>query len=215
MSPCGDIAAKGARNTMIWIALKMIVRRTLIVAAGALWLCLPVCLPAQNLEGPNLRTWKIGSEIDLLPYALKGYYGSLVAGQNYWRVRAIATRAPEPSFLVTSGFKEKRSDAYALIGDYFLGSKKEQQEGFWAGGGAEYWHSRIRAEASSTFAHYDNVMLTAGGGYVWKLSQHCYLNPWSGGHFVVAGKRDIDVSGVIYKQPVFTPEASVKVGIRF
>ncbi len=60
-----------------------------------------------------------------------------------------------------------------------------------------------------------NYMLTAGGGYVWKFSRHFYLNPWVGSHFVVANRRDIPVSGKIYQQPVFTPEASIKLGFTF
>jgi hypothetical protein len=181
----------------------------------ALGLGVPPWLAAQEPQKAAPSHWKFGSEADALPYLLKGYYGSAFAGRDEWRVRAIASRSTMPSFLVASGFTEKRSDAYALIGDLFYGSKRKMQEGLWAGGGAEYWQSRIRADGSPVFAHYDNVMLTAGGGYVWKFSRRFYLNPWSGGHFAVAGSRKILVGGKTYKQPVFTPELSVKVGFTF
>jgi hypothetical protein len=58
-------------------------------------------------------------------------------------------------------------------------------------------------------------VLTAGGGYAWKVSRHVYVNPWVGGHLVVSGERKIQVSGETYEQPVFTPEVSVKVGVTF
>jgi hypothetical protein len=102
-----------------------------------------------------------------------------------------------------------------LHSDRFFGAKRRQLEGLWIGGGLEYWRNRIRTDASPAFAEYQNYVSTTGAGYVWNLSRHFYLNPWAGGHFVVAGKRDVPVAGTIYKQPLFTPEASVKIGISF
>jgi hypothetical protein len=181
----------------------------------ALWLGVPAGLAAQSPEQASPRVWKVGSEIDVLPYVLKGYYGSAFAGMQAWRLRVVASRSTIPSFLVASGYTEKRSDAYALLGDLFYGAGRQKQTGMWVGGGGEYWRSRIRTTATPAFAYYDNFMLTAGGGYVWRFSRHFYLNPWSGGHFTVGGARNIKVSGETYTQPIFTPELSVKLGISF
>jgi hypothetical protein len=159
--------------------------------------------------------WAFGSEIDALPFAMSGYYGSGFVGRDGWKLRAVAARSTLPSFMVTDGFKDKRSDAYALLADRFIGARRQRLEGLWVGGGGEYWRSRIRTDASPTYANYHNYMLTVGGGYVWNLSRHLYINPWAAGHFAVAGERNILVSGKIYKQPVFTPEGSIKLGITF
>jgi hypothetical protein len=160
-------------------------------------------------------SWKFGTEIDLLPYVMNGYYASAFTAHDGWRLRGVIARSDAPSFLVSSGFEKKRTDAYAFLADRFIGKKKDRLEGFWAGGGVELWRSRIRQEGISDFTRYSNTVLTAGGGYVWKLSNHFYVNPWSAVHVVAAGDRSINVSGKTYKQPRLTPEASVKFGIVF
>lgn len=86
-------------------------------------------------EGP--RPWRLATEVDVLPYATGGYYGSLVAARGEWRLRGVAARSTAPSFLVSDGFQDKRVDAYAVLADRFFGKRKLQQEGFWIGGGAE------------------------------------------------------------------------------
>ncbi len=176
---------------------------------------LPTGYAADAQEKAGVRGWKLGSELDVLPYAMGGYYGSGFMGRDGWKFRYVVARSTMPSFLVTGGFKDKRTDAYAFLTDRFFGTRRQNLEGFWIGGGGEYWRNRIRTDASPAFANYQNFMLTAGGGYVRKLSRHFYVNPWVGGHFVVANSRSIAVSGKIYEQPVFTPEASIKLGFTF
>lgn len=159
--------------------------------------------------------WMFGTEVDVLPFAMNGYYASAFVGRDAWRFRGVAARSNAPSFLVTDGFEKKRTDAYALLADRFIGPKRNRLEGLWVGGGAELWHSRIRQDGTTDFTSYNNSVLTAGGGYVWKLSNHFYVNPWSAMHVIAGGDRRIKVSGKIYEQPRFTPELSVKFGIVF
>jgi len=185
------------------------------VCIVVLALGLPIGSVAGAQEKVCRNGWKLGGEVDVLPYAMKGYYGSGFIGRDGWKFRPVVARSTTPSFMVTDGFKEKRTDAYALLADRFLGAKQKDLQGFWVGGGAEYWRNRIRTEESPEFAHYQNFMLTAGGGYVWRLSRHFYINPWAASHFVVANRRNIAVSGKMYEQPVFTPEGSVKFGFIF
>jgi hypothetical protein len=184
----------------------------LMFSSAALLAQHPLRLDAGPAES---RSWKFGTEVDVLPYAMGGYYASAFGGHDGWRYRGVAARSDAPSFLVTSGFEKKRTDAYALLADRFFGSRRSQLRGVWLAGGGEFWQSRIRQENTSSFTHYDNVVLTGGGGYVWKLSNHFYLNPWSAMHVVVAGDRKINVSGKMYEQPRLTPEASVKIGFIF
>ena len=161
------------------------------------------------------RKWRFGTEIDVLPYVMNGYYASAFTAHSGWRFRGVVARSDAPSFLVASGFDKKRTDAYALLVDRFIGKKKDRVEGFWGGGGVELWRNRIQQNGASDFTRYNNTVLTAGGGYVWKISHHVYLNPWSAVHVVAAGERNINVSGRTYVQPRITPEASVKIGIVF
>ena len=165
--------------------------RILCGVAMALVLGLPISYAADRGEQTDPGPWKFGSEIDVLPYATGGFYGSVFAGRSNWRFRGVAARSTTPSFLVTDGFTDKRTDAVALLFDRFFGSKGRSLEGFWIGGGAEHWRTRIRAEQSPEFAHYNDFVLTIGSGYVWGFSRHLYLNPWVGGHFVVVGDRTI------------------------
>jgi hypothetical protein len=159
--------------------------------------------------------WRYGTELDVLPYATKGYYGSAFAGTNGWRFRGVAVSSTIPSFMVEEGYEDKSLDAYAFLVDRFLGAKKDKLEGFWIGGGGEYWRNKIRAEGTADDVRYDNFVLTVGGGYVWKLSRHFFINTWAGAQGVGGGNRQIPGGGKVYEQRVFTPEASVKFGITF
>lgn len=216
MSPVGDTHhPRDKDNKMQFDSIRKTVARVLAGAAVMVMIGAPVSRAANQAEEENSGVWKFGTEIDALPYATKGYYGSAIAGHTGWRYRAIVARNTTPSFMVTDGFRDKRTDAYAVLADRFFGAKRQQLEGFWIGGGGEYWRNRIRTDESPEYAHYNNFVLTLGGGYVWKLSRHFFLNPWVGTHFVTAGERRIQVTGRTYKQPVFTPEASLKIGFTF
>jgi hypothetical protein len=172
-------------------------------------------LVAKGDEVSTPPSWKFGTEIDALPYVMNGYYASAFVARDAWRFRGVSARSQAPSFLVTDGFEKKRTDAYALLIDRFVGQKRNDLQGLWIGGGAELWRSRIRQDGTLDFTRYNNTVVTAGGGYVWKVSHHFYVNPWSAVHAVVGGDRRINVSGKIYEQPRFTPELSVKFGIVF
>lgn len=189
--------------------------RILCGAVITLVLGLPDAYAADGSGNAGPGVWKFGSEIDALPYAMNGYYGSVFAGRNNWRIRGVTARSTTPSFLVTNGFRDKRTDAVAFLVDRFIGRRGRSLDGLWIGGGVEHWRNRIRTDESAEYTRYSNFVLTAGAGYVWRLSPHLYLNPWAGGHFVAAGRRTIDVSGSAYNQPVFTPEFSVKFGFTF
>jgi hypothetical protein len=170
---------------------------------------------AWTQENPARASWKFGGELDVVPYATGGFYGSGYLGRDGWKYRYVVARTNIPSFLVSHGYEDKRTDAYALLADRFVGSRRRRLEGLWVGGGFEYWRNRIRIDANPEFTDYQNYVTTTGAGYVWRFSRHLYLNPWVGGHFVIAGSRYIPVAGTVYKQPLFTPEASVKIGISF
>src|SRR5947208_5696485 len=49
-------------------------------------------LRAQDTSGGQARRTTVGVEIDVLPYILSGYYGSLWVGRGQWRARAVVSR---------------------------------------------------------------------------------------------------------------------------
>jgi hypothetical protein len=161
------------------------------------------------------RAWTTGTEFDVTPFVLDGYYASLFAGRNGWRARAVEATSNVPDFLVSSGFKNKRSNATALLVDRFIGLRRNEMRGFWIGGGGEFWRSRISQQSVTGDTYYNTFDLTVGGGYVLKLSRHFYLNPWADVHMVAAGSTRIDVSGKIYNQPRWMAEPSLKLGFVF
>ena len=117
----------------------------------------------------------IGFEADALPYITGGYYGSVWAGHNHVRYRAIISRINIPGFIIKSGFENNRIDAYAALADYFF---KPALKGWWIGGGVEYWKGEIQTNAKIQTARYDNGIFTLGTGYIWRFYKNFYLNPW-------------------------------------
>lgn len=155
------------------------------------------------------KTSTAGIEIDALPYLTGGYYGSIWYGHQHMRYRAIITAVTTPSFMVKDGFTENKINAYTLITDYFF---KPGFEKWWIGAGLEYWKGQIQTEARQSTSKYDNVIVTAGGGYVWKFYHHFYLNPWGGIHVRAGGESSVRVDDKTFNPPVITPEVSVKIG---
>jgi hypothetical protein len=170
--------------------------------------------PASKPQKP-LHKWLMGSDFDLLPFAFHGYSSGGFIGYNGWRASSLMSASTAPSFMISSGFGDRHTDAYTGMVDRFFGGKRKSIEGFWAGAGGGYWRSSIRTSGSATHAKYHDFVLTAGGGYMIRLSRHFYLDPWVAGNFVVAGQRKIPVSGQTYKPPAFTPDASIKIGFNF
>lgn len=154
----------------------------------------------------------VGFELDVLPYATGGYYGSAWVGRGRIRVRPVVASTSLPDFFVEDGFRNAEVDAYAVIVDYFF---RDGFRGFWVGAGAEYWENRVENEADGGTAEWNNTVATVGGGYVWKFAGNFYVNPWVAGHLVVGGPTSVTAGGATYSPKRFTPEASVKLGWHF
>lgn len=167
---------------------------------------------AQDPATSQSRGVTVGVEVDILPYILSGYYGSVWAGRAPWRARAVVSRSTLPSFLVQDGFEDHRVDVVAALVDHFF---QPDFRGFWLGAGAEYWNNDVRNKADGQSASWNNLVATAGGGYVWKFHGNFYLNPWGAGHLVIGGDTKIPVGAETYEPRRFTGEVSLKVGWHF
>lgn len=167
---------------------------------------------ASGADAQSTPRLRFGVELDVLPYATGGYYGSFWVGRDRLRVRPVIARTTLPDFMVDDGFENADIDAAALIVDYFF---QEGFKGFWAGGGVEYWQNSIENATSGDRATWSNTIATVGGGYIWRLKSGLYINPWAAGHLVVGGPTEVAVGDAVYEPSRFSPEVSVKLGWAF
>lgn len=169
----------------------------------------PAVVAQTDTHKPTLT---LGVEVDALPYLTGGYYGSIWAGHNHVRYRAIITQVTTPSFMLEDGFANNKIQCYTAVADYFFGRNFQK---WWVGSGVEYWRGSIQSEQKLSTARYSNVILTAGGGYVWKFFRNFYINPWVAIHTRVAGDSHVLVDGLRFHPARLTPEFSVKIGWKF
>lgn len=166
----------------------------------------PITTKAQN------KLWAIGLEQDVLPYATGGYYAAAWAGKSHVRVRALVAHVNKPAFITPDGFTNNIVTAYAFVGDYFL---KDHFEGWYISAGVVRWNSSIQSHLRLSTVAYDNTLLNGSLGYNWKFHKNFYLSPWAGLHLRVSGAEKVSADGLSFNTPLFTPEASVKVGWYF
>lgn len=167
---------------------------------------------AQKDSQTNLR---IGTELDALPYISGGYYFSGWVGYEKLRLRAVLTNVKTPEFVIPSGFKDLETDAYTLLIDYFPTTTENEYEKWWIGLGMEYWENSVVNSSNNANGKYDNLIITLGGGYVWKIYKNLYLNPWIAGHLPITGTSNLNIGGKIYEPKKFLYEASLKIGWYF
>lgn len=163
-------------------------------------------------QGGEQAKTTIGFEMDAFPFINNGYYGSAWLGIGHLRLRGVIAKTTIPSFVVKEGFSDLETTAYAFIADYFFNDK---YEGWWVGAGTEYWQNSIKNPDNNLTADFNNVQLTLGGGYVWKIWRNLYLNPWGALHLRTAGDAEANAGGKIYESALLLPEASIKIGWHF
>jgi hypothetical protein len=166
-------------------------------------------IPALCQQSPEIR---VGFEVDALPYITGGYYGSVWVGHKHIRYRAIITEITTPEFFVEEGFTNNKINSYTAIVDYYF---KPDFKKWWIGAGMEYWKGSIQTDAEISTSNYENLIFTAGTGYVWKFYKNFYLNPWAALHLRVAGDKKVIVDSQEFVPPVVTPEVSLKIGWHF
>ena len=167
---------------------------------------------AQQAE-ENQKSYRIGTELDILPYATGGYYFSAWYGWNdyQFRIRPVVAKVNVPDFYIDDKFQNNKIFATALIVDYFF---KPNFEGFWIGSGFEYWQNSIENK-SSVKVDYNAFVFTLGGGYIWKFYKDFYVHPWAAGHLLIGGDKEVKVGDETFKPQIFTFEGSIKLGWSF
>jgi hypothetical protein len=156
--------------------------------------------------------WSTGFELDALPYITGGWFGSVWAGKDHWRLRFLAASVKKPDFTTMNGFTNHHINAYALVADHFL---EKEWKGWWLGGGTVIWNSRIQTDAQLKTASFTNYLLNGSAGYNFKISKKIYLSPWAGMSVRMGGDKKAVVDNKPYTLPLLNPEASLKLGIWF
>ena len=177
-----------------------------------LTLALSSSLEAQSEETLSERPMTIGAELDILPFATGGWYGSVWAGGSGTRLRAVASRVYVPAFAIPEGFQNHTITSVAALCDVFPGGTFER---WWIGGGLEYWSGSIEESGSGLEGQYHSYLLTLGTGYVWKVVGNFYLNPWGALHVIVAGWKEVPVGSATFSPKTLTGEISLKLGWHF
>jgi hypothetical protein len=170
---------------------------------------------SQVMEADSSKcTLSIGTEIDLLPFATGGYYGSVVVGYKNFRLRPIYSKANQPEFVLPEGFDKNKMDVYAILFDYFFNNGKTKKD-WWVGVGFEYWKNNAHNKDDKSEKTFSTQIFTVGGGYVWHLTENIYINPWCAGHLTIGGDTNVKIGSRNYKSKIFLPEVSLKLGIAF
>ena len=178
------------------------------LAIGAFFAC---SLVASEPCGAAEKDWMVGTELDLVPFLYDGYYVSVVGGVGKYRGRLVRTELTLPGFVTDDAFTDDDRRVDAVILDVYF---KEDFVGWWIGPGLEQWTGDVTEEATGLRQGYRTDVLTIGGGYTWRFSEHLYLNPWAAVHLPIGGDREIVfVNDTFEIDP--TPEISVKLGLRF
>lgn len=165
-------------------------------------------LPAQTVSEP-LR-WS--SEVDLLPLATGGWYGSLVASKGLWRTRFVAAEVHVPDRFAPKGWEDARTRAVALLVDRAF---RLDGSGPWVGGGLERWQEDLRPAGKGERARLQSLQATLGAGWGVPLGHGFHLNPWLAVHQRIGGDREAVVRGQVCRPRGFQFEASLKVGYTF
>lgn len=188
-----------------------------LVLYAVLFAFLPICFPVQAAETDSGKT-AIGVTVDFLPYLVSaadgkiGYSYQTWAGINHCRVRFVGAKIFMPQFLSeTDRFEHHSMTVTAAIIDYTFGN---HFDGFWIGSGFELWQNRITCKQTGDTLDWTNQVFTVGGGYIWKITDSFYLEPWAAAHSIVNRYR-ISSGKESYVPNRFSAEVSLKAGYLF
>lgn len=162
---------------------------------------------------PETSGVMVGVEADVLPYLTGGQYASIWVGYNQFRGRVVFSTVNVPEFVTPSSFEEYRIRANAVIIDYFPNGVASG--GPWIGAGVEWWDNTIVHSKTGTKGSFSQDVFTVGGGYIYQLSDHLYLNPWLAGHIRINGPDSVLIGAEELELPWIQFEASVKLGWKF
>lgn len=174
---------------------------------------------SQQTETIGLKNAQtVGVAIDLLPPVMSattgnfGYSAQLWYGYKKYRFRGVIAGFHMPDKLMgNDDFQNLKTRATALIIDCF---KDQNFKGWWFGAGCEMWRNTITSKIDKKDYSFNDYVITAGSGYIFKVYKNFYIEPWGAVHGVV-NKEKVIVADTKYRTKRFQAEVSLKVGWHF
>lgn len=154
-----------------------------------------------------------GVEVDLLPYINGGNYIGAFVSENGLKYRLVRAETNLPEFILDDNIDNVELEVYAFIIDYYF--DKSNYEGLWIGAGFEYWQSSIDEKNGVKDVNLKQKIFTLGGGYVFRISDNFYINPWAAIHIDMGSDDYKMVGSTKYKIQDILPEASIKLAYYF
>lgn len=155
----------------------------------------------------------IGVEVDLLPFATGGNYIGAFVSENGFKYRFIRAESSMPDFMLEDGIDSVDLEVYAFIVDYYF--DKTNYAGPWIGVGLEYWKNSIDEKNGVENVSLKQNIFTIGGGYLFKISQNLYINPWAAIHVDIDSNDYKMIGNTKYEIKDVVPEFSVKLTYYF
>jgi hypothetical protein len=163
------------------------------------------------------RTVVIGFNIDLFPIIASatqkafGFSGQLQLAIDRIQFRLVGAKLRNFAFFLHDGFEDYDTVVLAFLLDFFF---RDDLSGFWITSGFEVWLNEIANTNTTSQAYWTNAVWTIGGGYVWRIGPHFFINPWVGMH-VRMNNPAVELGGEVF-QPVWVlGNASIKLGAYF
>ncbi len=159
----------------------------------------------------------IGYSADLFPTIISavdnkaGFAFQTWAGVDNVKIRAIGAHLYQPESSYSSSFEEYETNVTAVIIDRMF---SDNFTGFWIGGGIELWNNSIRHKDTGVVREWSDNVLTLGGGYVWKLTDNLYVNPWAAVHYRI-NDTDVEIAGDSLSRRRVIASGSIKIGYFF
>ncbi|MBP1627030.1 MAG: hypothetical protein H6Q00_1505 [Holophagaceae bacterium] len=155
---------------------------------------------------------KWATEADVLPFATGGWYASIAAGRDVWRLRLVVAEVNVPEAFAPKGWKDARTKAQALLVDRFF---CPGLVGPWVGAGVERWDEDLKRAQGQQHVRMQSLQATLGAGWVVPLGRGFYVNPWLALHQRIGGDRSAAIPGAECRPKALQAEASVKIGYAF
>lgn len=172
---------------------------------------------AQNTDYKNSTDAAAGFAVDLLPTVLSATQGEAGYSFQAWtgfenvKMRVVAAHLYQPDSVINDSFENYEMNVAAFIMDYFFA---DNFNGFWIGTGAELWNCSIEHKATGETVQWTDNILTLGAGYVWKITENVYLDPFAALHYRMNDTK-VMAGGEEFTRQRVSASASVKIGYMF
>ena len=177
---------------------------------------MPVRASAQEQRREAHQPLALGFNIDLFPTVISavngklGYAPQIWFGVDHFRARLVVAHLEPPDALAFAdkGFRHPTTTAFAGILDYTFGPHFDR---WWIGAGFELWRQTIEHDSVAGNAAWTSVVLTVGGGYIWRFSGNFFIDPWIAAHGTL-NPQTVTLGSFSYQPFPLIADVSIKVG---